>query len=899
MGAGGAGGKDARTQMAGERILIIEDVEGVRKLLRTSLAAAGFATRFAGSGEEGLEAVRRDPPDLIVLDLSLPAMDGLEVCERLKADGRTRAIPVLMLTGRGEDADVIRGLEMGADDYMVKPFSPRVLVARLRAVLRRRSEEEDFSSPVRLGDLLIDTVGGEVRRGEEALRFSHPEFRFLHLLALAGAVPNGPGDDHSPSPSTPETLVPSSQLLEQEGMTLFALNRLGQLAPHLAHMPDALLPEHPWLAFYSGLVRLQVLKGDFHGALETARGGFAAAGDGRGELLATVQLLLALTLFPREGSQADFLLERAMGLAQVQLPQLCSYAQIQVAQCLGLAGLYGCGEAVAMTRYQELALSLAEQQSLAGFGALAYFCNGFQALRRGDLKSLLRLLERADPLLQNEQSSIWERILLRLLQLYALLLQGDEVNRQRLVALMDAKFDLQLLERSLPRAELGLHQVVASTLGSQPGPHDEGYRYWLNEAPPFFRHRFLALGALAAQRAGQPGEAAPMLAATRPLVTACRDPFDRAWCGMLLGAVELLLGGSGREDLLQALAAARELDNDWLAAAVAGVLLVSERQSGGDIRSALVAWLNALGRDGSLVLRCVPPEIRRRLLAAALELKMVAAAGPLAASLGLVVRDREAPLPFLEVQTLGGIALTVDGRTAVRAEELSPAQRELLAVLVAVPEMKLSQEEVQLDFWPDSPADKARSSFDSLLLRLRKTLDAALAPHSAKDYLQLQKGILGLENVRVDAHTFAVQIRLGLDLVRRRELWQAGNAFASAQALWKGSFMPGACARDHAADYREELDLLYVVGMQAWADLLLNGGQTQVAEEILLQALRIDRINDRLVRTLCRCYLRSNNPIKARQAIQHYAEALRRENYSRQEIEQILTTFPTLAGLSD
>ena len=884
--------------MAGERILIIEDAEGVRKLLRTSLAAAGFATRFAGSGEEGLESVRRDPPDLIVLDLNLPAMDGLEVCERLKADGRSRAIPVLMLTGRGEDADVIRGLEMGADDYMVKPFSPRVLVARLRAVLRRRNEEEGPSSPVLLDDLLIDTATGEVRRGDEILRLSHPELRFLHLLALAGVAPNGPGDGRSPLPNAAETLIPSSQLLEQEGMTLFALNRLGQLAPHLVRMPDALLRQHPWLAFFSGLARLQVLKGDFHGALDAAREGFVAAGDSRGELLATVQLLLAQILFPGESTQDASLLARAMELVQEQLPQLCSYAQIQVAQCLALADLYGCGDAAALTRYQELALSLAEQQSLAGVGAIAYFCNGFQALRRGNLKGLLRLLERADPLLQNAQSSIWERILLRLLQLYALLLQGDEVNRQRLTALMDAKFDLQLLERSLPRAELGLHQVVASALGAQPGPRGEGYRYWLNEAPPFFRHRFLALGALAAWRSGQPEEAIPMLAAARPLVAACRDPFDRAWCGMLLGAVELLLGGSGQGDLLPALAAARELDNAWLEAAIAGVLLACERQEGGEIGTALAAWLTALARDGSLVLRCVPPEIRQRLLDAALDRTLAEAADPLAASLGLVIRNREEPLPLLEVQTLGGIALTMAGRTVVRAEELSPAQRELLAVLVAVPEMKLSQEEVQLDFWPDSPADKARSSFDSLLLRLRKTLDAALAPHSAKDYLPLQKGILGLENVRVDAHTFAFQIRLGLDLVRRRESWQAGNAFARAQALWKGSFMPGASARDHAADYREELDLLYVVGMQSWAALLLDTGQTQAAEEILLQALRIDRINDLLVKTLCRCYLRSNNPIKARQAIQHYAEALRRENYTRQEIEQIIATFPTLVGSS-
>jgi LuxR family transcriptional regulator, maltose regulon positive regulatory protein len=881
--------------MAGERILVVDDAEGVRKLLRTSLAREGFVVRFAGSGEEGLEAIRREAPDLVVLDLMLPAMDGLEVCRRLKAETKTRAIPVIMLTGRGEEADVIRGLEMGADDYMIKPFSPRVLIARLRAVLRRRSEGGTDPVALRLHDLRIDTACGEVWAGTKRVPLSHPEFRFLHLLASAALA-----DDRRPEPqlnplADGDSPPDPERLFEREGMTLFALNRLGHLAPLLVRMPESLLLQLPWLALFSGLVRFHMVKGDFLGALEAARKGFIAAGERRGELLAVAQLLLVQALFPGEPAQRALLAERAEELADAELPGLCSYAQIHVAQCLALAGIFHGEDRRQVTRYQELALTLVEQQDLASFGALAYFCNGYQALRRGDLKGLLRLLERADPLLQSPLTSVWERALLRLLQLYALLLQGDDVNRQRLLARMEAKFDLQLLERSLLRSELGLHEVVSSVLGRHSGQGAEGYRHWLGAAPAAFRHRFLALGALAALRTGEPAEAGALLAAARPLLGACRDRFDRAWCGMLLGAVGLLLGaGDPREDLAPALAAAAELGNPWLATAVSGVLLACDREEGGEIGEALGQWLTPLSRDGGLGLRCSPPEIRRRLLDAAVELGLAPAARPLAASLGLVVRDGEAPLPLLEVQTLGGIGIQAHGRPVVRAEDLSPAQRELLALLVAVPEMKLSQEEVQLDFWPDSPAEKARSSFDSLLLRLRKTLDTALAPHAARDYLQLQKGILSLDNVRVDAHAFAGLIRLGLDLVRRREPWQAGNAFARAHALWKGPFMPGASARDHAADYREELDLLYVVGMQAWAELLMTAGQTETAEEILLQALRIDRINDQLVKTLCRCHLRSNNPIKARQVIQGYAENLRREDYSHQEIEQILATFPAI-----
>lgn len=882
--------------MAGERILVVDDAEGVRKLLRTSLAQEGFAARFAGSGEEGLEAVRRELPDLIVLDLMLPAMDGLEVCRRLKADPRTRPVPVIMLTGRGEEADVIRGLEVGADDYMVKPFSPRVLIARLRAVLRRSSEEVgEEPDPLRLHDLVIDPAKGEVWAGQEKVSLSHPEFRFLHLLASA-VLADDPDPDFFPVAVAATGRPPEpGQLLEQEGMTLFALNRLERIAPLLSRLPEGLLQQHPWLAFFASLVRFQLLNGESRGCLEAARTGFFAAGDRGGELLALAQLLLVLTLFPGETTALETLSRRAERLVEDELPRLCGYSQIHVAQCLALAGIFREGGSHQVTRYQELALTLAEQHALVGFDALAYVCSGFQALRRGDLKALLALLERAQPLLQNPQTCAWERALLRLLQLHALVLQGDDLNRERLLARVQAKFDPRLLERSLLRLELGLLEVISALLGERQQQGLERCRSWLGEAPPIGQHRFLALGALAAQRVGKPEEARNMLATARPLLAACEDSFDRAWCGMVLGAVGLLLGAeSPREDLDQALAAAGELGNSWLATTISGILLVCDLEAGRDVDEGLSGWLSQLGRNGDVALRCCPPEIRHRLLDAALTRGLANLARPLAESLDLCLGEGNARLPILEVQTLGGITVQVDGRTVVRAEDLTPAQRELLALLVAVPEMKLCQEEVQLDFWPDSPPEKARSSFDSLLLRLRKTLDAALAPHSARDYLQLQKGILGLDHVRVDAHAFAGLIRLGLDLVRRRELWQAGNAFAQARALWKGPFMPGASARDQAADYREELDLLYVVGMQSWGELLMSWGRTEEAESILLQALRIDRINDRLIRTLCRCHLRSNNPIKARQVLQTYAENLRREAYSEPEIEQILATFPTV-----
>ena len=171
--------------MAKETILAVEDEEDIQELIRYNLAREGHRVMLAGTGEDGLRAARAELPGLILLDLMLPGVDGLEVCRILKADAKTRHIPVVMLTAKGEESDVVTGLELGADDYITKPFSPKVLVARLRAVLRRRmapsSKEDD--SPVKIHDLVIHPGRHEVLHRGKSIELTATEFRLLHFLA--------------------------------------------------------------------------------------------------------------------------------------------------------------------------------------------------------------------------------------------------------------------------------------------------------------------------------------------------------------------------------------------------------------------------------------------------------------------------------------------------------------------------------------------------------------------------------------------------------------------------------------------------------------------------------------------------------------------------------------------
>ena len=170
------------------RVLVIEDDPHLLELLSYNLTAAGFAVATAPDGEEGWLSILENPPDLAIVDWMLPALSGLELCRRLRRRKDTRNLPIIMLTARGEEGDRVRGLETGADDYVTKPFSPRELIARIHAVLRR-VRPALHGEILTVGDITLDPVSHKVRRAGRAIHLSPTEFRLLrHLMEHPGRV---------------------------------------------------------------------------------------------------------------------------------------------------------------------------------------------------------------------------------------------------------------------------------------------------------------------------------------------------------------------------------------------------------------------------------------------------------------------------------------------------------------------------------------------------------------------------------------------------------------------------------------------------------------------------------------------------------------------------------------
>jgi len=169
--------------MAKEKILVVDDEEDILELVRYNLSKERYRVTSALTGEIALEKAREERPDLILLDLMLPGLDGLTVCRELKRDPFTSSIPIVMLTAKGEEADIVVGLELGADDYIVKPFSPRVLQARIKAVLRRRDHDDAEDASINIHDLSIHPARHEVLLEGVPITLTTTEFRILHFLA--------------------------------------------------------------------------------------------------------------------------------------------------------------------------------------------------------------------------------------------------------------------------------------------------------------------------------------------------------------------------------------------------------------------------------------------------------------------------------------------------------------------------------------------------------------------------------------------------------------------------------------------------------------------------------------------------------------------------------------------
>jgi two-component system alkaline phosphatase synthesis response regulator PhoP len=167
-----------------ELVLVIDDEVHILELIKYNLEKEGYRVITCETGEQGLEAIEREAPNLLILDLMLPDIDGLEICKRIRSDGPMPDLPVIMLTAKGEEIDKVVGLEVGADDYLSKPFSIRELTARVKAVLRRQARTPDKTGIIQVANLTIDTAAHRVYKNEKEIELTGKEYELLKIMVI-------------------------------------------------------------------------------------------------------------------------------------------------------------------------------------------------------------------------------------------------------------------------------------------------------------------------------------------------------------------------------------------------------------------------------------------------------------------------------------------------------------------------------------------------------------------------------------------------------------------------------------------------------------------------------------------------------------------------------------------
>lgn len=863
-----------------DRILAIEDDAGVCRLLRHSLAREDFDLQIVHTGEEGLNATSQTPPSLVLLDLGLPDIDGLEVCRRLKSEPETRHLPIVILTGKGEEADVVSGLEMGADDYITKPFRPRILNARIRAVLRRKtnaSNSQIANDDLTIGRLSIFPQNESVSMGDEELELNPAEFRFIHALMRILL--------------SPDELAPENPSTGQEGMTLYAENRLEHLLPILRELQVACPHQHPLLFKFLGLALLLIEPEQAESFLYRSAELFAQNKNSVAELSVLSHLILYHVFLDGNMEKAIELFHKSEQLENPYFDQLCVISRITVAQSQAVGHALLLNNFSRAYEYLSVAEALAEDRGMEHYLTINLLVRAYESYISADTAKLAQAINEALLLLNHPQISTTNKAILKMPQLLYISLTGAFVYFRTIEQFLQSEFDEQLPSTSLPSYLLRLLQAQIA----QANAEHEKITGLQSSATDNVLHQPIILGILAMSAAlsGEQDRAIDAITATlnRKHRVIFVDLQGQLYCVRAL----LALGQTAEAAKLLEQVEIQAESTGWtlieIQALALSLLFYQDRPMTRERLSSLQRLLHEIKVTGIRHLRCLTREDLRALLYTAVNQNIDRPFSiALCRELFKVGFDHDwQPFPLLQFRTLGSLQLSCEDKSLLGSDGFSRSQRACLALLIAAPKNRVDQEEMQLSFWPESHPDKARANLDTMLSRLRKTMQTHIKPLAAKNYLKLQKGIVSLDHCLFDIDELLLALENGKTLLRNRELWQADMAMSQALRLWKGDFIPGACVSNQTIKLADQARQKFIETNLNWAETLIDLGQTSRAITVLNNVLSLDRCNEELISALYRSYMRSNNSTKAGLLLRQYEESMKREDYAPTEIGRLLT----------
>ncbi|HHD64503.1 MAG TPA: hypothetical protein ENK96_09125 [Desulfobulbaceae bacterium] len=696
-------------------------------------------------------------------------------------------------------------------------------------------------------------------------------------------------------------------ILRREGLNLMAKNRTITLLTLLKSIPEDELRNYAWLTLFTAILYSDSYPKKSYPLLERARNHFIGSGDATGELLALVHLIYYHFVISGLYHTGAHLLPRTEELFLQNQDNLSLQAQILVARNLGAGYSFFLFQLKKARKYAQIARDLAFQNDIRnGIASSRFMCGYIETLSDNRQKCLLEI-ELSLSLLHDPLVSVSNKLTLRVLHLNTLSKEGDFINYNNQLQLLRTHADNHIVEQTVAAPFAYIWGAVGLIGEGRPEEAEQllqrGMKVSETALTPHMQSQFLQWAGYVQALLGNRKAAVPTVCEAIELRQVAGGSFYTTLCNIVCGATLIRAREHARaEELLSyALAQAKELPSDYLTtvALLQRAWLHLQLHATEKMLRDLQDGLTLMENNGFGSFWSWEPVSMRKLLAEAVHagirpelVKQLARE-----KLNIFFNDNGDPLPLLEIKVLGTFGLKVEGRTILTAEELTPAQRELIALLLSEKNQKISQEKIQVALWPDSAPDKSRAKLDTLLMRLRKVL-ASVLPCPVKNYLKMHKGILLLDNCRIDAVEFFLLAGEGLHHARTENIWQAGNSFYKALRLWDAASPTGGnfSIGEYAKFYDRQLDMLATIGLK-YGVILAESDCIDEAVNVLNKVLQIYKMDDRLITLLYTLYLRSGNMLKAKELMQQYRQTLRDQQYDQDEIDEMLFRVATSTTL--
>lgn len=687
------------------------------------------------------------------------------------------------------------------------------------------------------------------------------------------------------------------KLLMQKGPLFLVQNQTLSLALSLEQIPKEIIVDSGWLTLFMGAVAMESHKKEVaRSLLGKACELFRRNGEQQGALIAHSQLCWFYQIVSGVSNDGAKHLVAARGLYETLADSLPDMEKILVARNLSGACMLFVWDKEKCEYFCSLGVELAKKQRLVGVLVVLYVIRFFANLFCGRMSQAITQFEELSSLSQDVDLGIASKVLIQTAEVNLAESLGDLESYNRIKKRLHEQSGKALFEFMLGPYlfiwDLSI-DLGKGKLEEARGALKENDAV-IKKLDPHYSCQIMQEGAYLLSLAGERDKAMAWLNEAVRLRDIAGGPYFTCYQHIYVGATycQLDMLVEARDFLDKAVRELTLRDSVFLLASALLHRCWFFRKTGDVARSEkdMKAAFAIMRKNGFTYVRSLPREIIITLLGEAVAKNIESDYARFVAREWCekaILADGKV-LPLLQIDFLGGISFCFEKKSVCDSASLTPTQRELFTILAASPGFKISQEQVQLALWPESPPEKARSSFDTLLSRCRKSLGSIIPKNMVKRYLVLQKGMLSLANCRLDVHEFVKMAEQGLAHSGSQEYWQADNAFYLAMNLWRGGFAPEVLGLSPEVDtFRRELLALFCKATESWCENLVRFKKIDDAISVMRNGLKYDPLNELFVRRLFHL-LQSNHPVQARKLLDDYRKLLVKEEYEPREIKEIV-----------